>query len=247
MVNLNGKENDMKINEVAKLTGVTVRTLHYYDEFGLLKPSTITENGYRIYDEKNLETLQEILFFRELDFPLSDIKNIMLNPSYNKNEALKHHKEILIQKRDRLNNLIRLCNSTMKGELDMSFTQFDKSTIENLTKATKERYGSTKEYAESMERTKNYTSDDYARLELEATELFAKFAENKHLPPDDEKVQHIVKEWQIHISKNFYTCSDEILKHLGQTYLEDDFRENIDKVGAGTAEFMAEAIKYFCK
>ncbi len=236
----------MKINEVAKLAGVTVRTLHYYDEIDLLKPSGTTEGGYRVYDEKNLERLQEILFFRELDFSLSDIREIMANPSYDKKAALLSHRKILIEKRNRLDRLIDLCEQTMKGELDMSFTQFDKTTIDNLTKATKEKYGNTKEYAESMERTKNYTADDWERLDAAANELFAKFTRIKHLSPADEKAQNLVREWQQHITDNFYTCSDEVLKYLGQTYLEDDFKKNIDKAGEGTAQFISDAIKVYC-
>ena len=92
----------MKISEVAKLSGITVRTLHYYDEIGLLKPNKITEAGYRVYSNEDLETLQQILFFRELDFQLNEIKEIMMNPNYDKNKALNKHKELLIEKRERL-------------------------------------------------------------------------------------------------------------------------------------------------
>ena len=98
----------MRISEVAKLTGITVRTLHYYDEIGLLKPSEITEAGYRLYSREDLEILQQILFFRELDFPLSQIKEIMNNPNYDKEEALKKQKELLIQQRQRIEGLIKL-------------------------------------------------------------------------------------------------------------------------------------------
>ena len=92
----------MKISEVAKLTGVTVRTLHYYDEIGLLRPSEITESGYRLYDEAALESLQQILFFRELDFPLNKIKEIMIDPNYDKVFTLIKQKELLMQKRKRI-------------------------------------------------------------------------------------------------------------------------------------------------
>ena len=98
----------MKINQVAALTGVTVRTLHYYDKIGLLKPSQVTEAGYRLYDGAALGKLQQILFFKELDFPLSDIKEIMTDPRYDKKEALLKQKELLLQKRDRLDGLIKL-------------------------------------------------------------------------------------------------------------------------------------------
>ncbi|MEF9922154.1 MAG: MerR family transcriptional regulator, partial [Anaerovoracaceae bacterium] len=105
----------MKINEVAKLTGVTVRTLHYYDEIGLLKPSKVTDAGYRIYDEKAMETLQQILFFRELEFPLNEIKGIMSNPNYNREDTLLKHRELLTQKRNRLDKLISLLEKNIKG------------------------------------------------------------------------------------------------------------------------------------
>ena len=98
----------MKINQAAALTGVTVRTLHYYDKIGLLKPSQVTEAGYRLYDDAALGKLQQILFFKELDFPLCDIKEIMTNPRYDKKEALLKQKELLLQKRDRLDGLIKL-------------------------------------------------------------------------------------------------------------------------------------------
>ena len=106
----------MRISEVAKLTGITVRTLHYYDEVGLLKPSEITEAGYRLYSREDLEILQQILFFRELDFPLSQIKEIMNNPNYDKEEALKKQKELLIQQRQRIEGLIKLIEKRIEGD-----------------------------------------------------------------------------------------------------------------------------------
>ena len=112
----------MKISDVARLTGVTIRTLRYYDEIGLLRPGAVTEAGYRVYGDADLETLQQILFFRELDFPLEDIRRIMKNPAYEKETALRKQRELLLQKRDRLDSLIELLDRILKGERDMSFT-----------------------------------------------------------------------------------------------------------------------------
>ena len=120
----------MKINEVAKLSGVTVRTLHYYDEIGLLKPRRVTEAGYRVYDKESLQKLQQILFFRELDFSLKEIKEIMLNPNYDKEEALKNQRDLITKKRDRLNRLIKLLNKSIEGNKNMSFKEFDVTEIE---------------------------------------------------------------------------------------------------------------------
>ena len=140
----------MKISEVAKLTGVTVRTLHYYDEIGLLKSSEVTETGYRVYSSTDLETLQQILFFRELDFPLNDIREIMGNPTYDRESALQKHKELLLQKRDRIDGLISLVEKTLKGENDMSFRQFDTTEIEETRKKyaaeAKQRWGKNTAY-----------------------------------------------------------------------------------------------------
>lgn len=124
----------MKINEVSKLTGVTVRTLHYYDEIGLLKPSEVTSAGYRLYDNEALKTLQQILFFRELEFSLDEIKEIMSDPLYNRKDALAKQRELLMQKRIRLDGIINLVDKTLKGENDMSFKQFDMTEIEEARK-----------------------------------------------------------------------------------------------------------------
>ena len=120
----------MKVSDVAKLTGVTVRTLHYYDEIGLLPPSEVTSSGYRVYNDADLEVLQQILFFRELDFSLEEIRGIMQNPAYEKETALQNQKALLLQKRDRLDRLIALVDKTLKGERDMSFKQFDTTKID---------------------------------------------------------------------------------------------------------------------
>ena len=137
----------MKISEVAKLSGVTVRTLHYYDEIGLLKPSKTTEAGYRMYSIEDLEKLQQILFFRELDFPLNEIKEIMINPKYDKIEALNKHKELLIEKRKRIDGLVTLIDKTIKGDNNMSFKEFDNSKIEEnkrkYSEEVKKRWGNT--------------------------------------------------------------------------------------------------------
>lgn len=241
----------MKINDVAKLTGITVRTLHYYDEIGLLKPSKITDAGYRIYDEKNLETLQQILLFREMNFPLSEIKEIISNPKFDRIDALEKHKNLLIKKRQRLDNLINLVNNTIKGENDMSFKEFDMTEIEatkkKYAKEVKERYGKTDSYKEYEVKTKNYDKDKWNEVNAEANEIFKAFADIKDKDPESEDVQKLVKVWQDYITKNYYNCTKEILYSLGIMYVNDErFKENIDKCGEGTAEFMSKAIEVYC-
>lgn len=241
----------MRISEVAKLTGITVRTLHYYDEIGLLKPSEITEAGYRLYSREDLEILQQILFFRELDFPISQIKEIMNNPNYDKEEALKKQKELLIQQRQRIEGLIKLIEKRIEGDNNMSFKEFDMNEIEEnkkkYAKEVKERWGTSKAYEESEKKTSSYNKEKWGDINQETSEIFKGFAELRNSDPGSEEVQELVRRWQKYITDNFYTCTNEILSGLGLMYVEDErFKENLDKNGEGTAKLMAEAIKIYC-
>lgn len=241
----------MRISEVAKLTGITVRTLHYYDEIGLLKPSEITEAGYRLYSREDLEILQQILFFRELDFPLSQIKEIMNNPNYDKEEALKKQKELLIQQRQRIEGLIKLIEKRIEGDNNMSFKEFDMNEIEEnkkkYAKEVKERWGTSKAYEESEKKTSSYNKEKWGDINQETSEIFKGFAELRNSDPGSEEVQELVRRWQKYITDNFYTCTNEILSGLGLMYVEDErFKENLDKNGEGTVKLMAEAIKIYC-
>lgn len=243
---------DMKINQVAKLTGISVRTLHYYDEIGLLHPSEITEAGYRLYDGQALERLQQILFFRELSFPLKEIKDILNNPAFDKQRALENHKKLLLLRRSRLNDLIALVDNTLKGAQGMSFEEFDKSEIENAqkkyAKEVKERWGGTDAYAESERKTKGYGKEDWARINAEAEVIYRNFAALMEKEPSDQEVQKLVADWQAHITRNYYNCTKEILAGLGEMYVADSrFTESIDKYGKGLAEFMSRSIAYYCK
>lgn len=245
---------NFKVNEVAKLTGVTVRTLHYYDEIELLHPSIVSESGYRLYDENNLEVLQQILFFRELEFPLSEIKEIMNNPYFNKSEALQKHKKLLMKKRKRLDKLIKLTDQIMEGENKMSFKEFDIKEIEEAkekySKEAKERWGGTDAYAESERRTASYGKEEWAVIDKEVKEIFAVFADlaDRKESPDCTQAQETVKRWQDCITSNFYPCSNEILQSLGSMYIADErFTKNLDKFGEGTAEFMTKAIEIYCE
>lgn len=241
----------MKINDVAKLTGVTVRTLHYYDEIGLLKPEEVNESGYRIYTEKSLEKLQQILFFRELDFPLNEIKKIMEDPLFDEKLAMRNHMALLMKKRERLDNIIGLLRNKIEGGKTMSFKEFDTTEIETMkekyAQETKERWGNTDAYKESQKKTKGYDENKWKDVMENAGSILQEFADYRDYEPGSEQVQNLVKKWQDYITDNFYTCSKEILSCLGMMYMGDErFTENIDKFGSGTAEFIAKAIEIYC-
>ena len=150
------------VKDVSEITGVSIRTLRYYDEIGLLKPTELTKAGYRLYDNKALEKLQEIMFFRELEIPLTDIKKIMDNPNYDKEQALLAQKSLLEQKRNRLNGIIELITDVMKGVNTMSFGAFSNEEVQKMVNHTLEcmskesldeqvqKYGSMEKYKEHL-------------------------------------------------------------------------------------------------
>lgn len=245
----------MHIKEFAKLTGVSVRTLHYYDEIGLLKPAFVDpNNNYRFYDEKNLERMQEILFYRELDFSLKSIIEILSSPNYNKEQALESQKYLLILKKQRLERLISAIDSALKGENTMNTEVFDNSEFECARKKyadeARERWSNTVAYKESQQKTANYSESKYRELDKEMSRIFSLFAKCKAdgMKATDNGVQELAGELQKFITDNYYNCTSEIFAGLGKMYSKDErFRENIDKHGAGTAEFISSAIEVYCK
>lgn len=241
----------LKINEAAKLTGTSVRTLHYYDQIGLLRPEETTEAGYRLYGEASMERLQQILFFRELGFSLKDIQKIMNNPAFDRMGALENHRRLLILQRDRLERLIALVDRTMKGESHMSFQEFDRNEVEQAkeqyAKEAEERWGGTKAWAESQRRTKGYGKEDWARISAEQETVYRGFSAAMHKGPTSPEAQQSVADWQALITKYFYPCSNEILAGLGKMYVADErFTKNIDRFGEGLADFISRAIQVYC-
>ena len=243
----------LQIKEFAELVGVSVRTLHYYDEIGLLKPSFVDEqNGYRFYDETSLERMQEILFYRELDFPLKSITGILASPNYDKQKALVEQKRLLTLKKDRLERLIAALEQAEKGEITMS--AFDNSEYESARQQyedeAKQRWGGTDAYKESQAKTAGYSTDKWNDVLTGMNGVFGEFAECKNCgeSTESEAAQQLVKKLQDYITANFYHCTNEILAGLGQMYVCDErFKNNIDKCGEATADFVAEAIKIYCK
>ena len=242
------------IREFAKLTGVSVRTLHFYDEIGLLKPSSVDEqNGYRFYDECSLTRMQEILFYRELDFPLKEIRMILSSPDYDKQNALKEQKRLLTLKKERLERLISALDGAMKGEF-VNMNVFDNSEFEakreEYAKEAKEKWGDTAAYKESAEKTAEYSADKWEQVNSVMNDRIAEFADckRKGFAPDSKQAQALAKKWQDFITENYYTCTKEILASLGEMYVADQrFLKNIDRHGNGTARFMSDAIKAYCK
>lgn len=236
----------MQIKEFAELTGVSVRTLHYYDEIGLLKPSEVdAQNGYRFYDEESLERMREILFYRELDFSLKTIAEILSSPDYDKQQALSRQRKLLLSKKERLEQLIAAIDSVEKGEGFMK-TNNDYEVLKNqYAEEVKQRWGNTDAYRESQQR-----NTDFSKSAALLDAVFEEFAElnRSGVSPNGEPAKVQVEKLQQCITDNFYTCTNEILAGLGQMYVADErFKTNIDNHGKGTSEYISACIKSYLK
>lgn len=240
----------MTVHEVSKLAGVSIRTLQYYDKIGLLHPTGYTDAGYRLYDDTDLERLQHILLFRELEFPLKDIKAIINSPDFDRGKALEQQIRLLKLKKEHIENLMNFAlGIKMLGVRHMDFKVFDRSKLDEYSKQAKELYGNTPEYKKLQEKTKNRTKEEDNLLADRFMLLFREAGEIRNTDPASPEAQSIVRRIQDFITENLYTCSDEILSGLGKMYSGGgDFTKNIDEYGGeGTAEFVDKAIQIYCE
>lgn len=237
------------VNEVSKLTGVSIRTLQYYDKIGLLQPTKYTESGYRLYDDTALERLQQILLFRELEFPLKEIKEILNSPDFDRNRALEQQVTMLEMKKEHLENLILFARGIqVVGVRTMDFTAFDTKKLDEYAKQAKATWGTTPQFQEYEEKRRTWTEDKEKLLSQKMELLFIEFGRLRGFEPSAQEVQEQVKKLQEYITENFYTCTPNILSSLGKMYAGGgSFTENIDAVcGEGTADFTAQAIEIYC-
>ncbi len=240
----------MTVNEVSKLTGVSIRTLQYYDKIGLLHPAKFTEAGYRLYDDAALETLQQILLFRELEFPLKDIKEIIGSPDFDRRKALEQQIELLTLKKEHIENLIDLAKGIkLLGVRKMNFDAFDTSKIDEYAAQAKASWGKTSAYKEFEEKTKGRTKEEDQKVYQGMIDIFGEFGQMRNTDPGSGEAQALVKKLQDYITEHMYTCTKEILSGLGKMYAGGgDFTTNIDRFGGeGTAVFASKAIEIYCK
>lgn len=240
------------VHEVSELTGVSVRTLHHYDSIGLLKPTTTTESGYRLYDDTALERLQHILLFRELEFPLKDIIKILDSPDFDRNRALEQQIELLTLKKEHLENLILFARGIKwLGVRYMDFSVFDTKKMEEYAAQAKASWGNTEAYKEFEEKSKDWTENTTKEIAEDFMSMFVIFGEFKRagIAPSEPEVQEQVKKLQAYITEHFYHCTPQILLGLGKMYSGGgECTENIDKFGGkGTAEFTTAAIEIYCR
>jgi DNA-binding transcriptional MerR regulator len=242
------------IKQLATMAGISVRTLHYYDEIGLLKPSTIHINGYRYYGEKELMTLQQILFFRELDFSLEKIKRIMQSPQYNHIAALEDQKKFLELKKDRVDRMITTITNTintMKGGEDMSnndkFSAFSDPTYQKYIDEVEQRWGNTNAYKQSMERVGKMSKADLEKVKAEAGDITSQIAllMTEGYAAESTEVQEQIDRFYQHLH-HFYDPNYEMFRGLGQMYVDDPrFTATYEKIAPGLAEFKRDAMAFY--
>lgn len=238
------------VNQVSKLTGVSVRTLHHYDAIGLLKPTSITESGYRLYDDAALGRLHTILFFRELEFSLKDISRILDNPNFDFHTVLDDQIRLLQLRAEQLEKLISHARQIQKtGVIPMDFSAFDHSKQDRYAAEAKRRWGNTDAYKEYEQKTAGQSRDAQQADSDGLMAIFARMGAIRNTDPGSPEAQAMVKELQDYITDHYYTCTKQILKGLGMMYIAgDEMTANIDAAGGeGTAHFAHEAIDIYCQ
>lgn len=240
------------IKELAKIANISVRTLHHYDSIGLLSPIRNKSNQYRIYGEKELLRLQQILFFRELDFGLGEIEIILKSPTFNMVKALRDHRSMIILKKKRLDALVETIdktikkvtkNKTMKDE--ELYDSFSKEEMEKLAQEAKERWGHTEAYKESEKKMRSMTHEQMDVIKKEGDEISKEAANLIDKDVSSVEVQEVIKKHYKHLS-NFYTPNPEMYKGLAEMYIGDTrFTEYFEKYKKGLAQFMHDAMIWF--
>ena len=238
------------VKEVSRLTGVSVRTLHHYDAIGLLKPAKVTEAGYRLYDDAALGRLQTILLFRELQFPLKEIKDMLDAADFDPMAALDDQIRLLQLRREHLDRLIdHARNIQQTGVMNMDFKAYDTKKLDAYAAEAKQRWGHTDAWKESQQKAAGKTRETQAAEADGLMDIFRRLGQLRQGDPAAPEAQALVRELQQYISAHYYNCTNQILFGLGQMYAAgDEMNENIDRAGGpGTGDFARRAIEAYCK
>ena len=243
------------VKAVAELAGVSIRTLHHYDDIGLLRPASVSHAGYRLYTTADLERLQQVLFFRELGFSLQEIKEIVESPTFDRKQALMSHRKLLLEKQQRLEKLIQSVDHTIDAigrnesmnddEMFEGFEGFDKKQLKEWRDEARQKWGS-ENVDESWRRTSKFTKEDWDAIKKESGEIVEGMAARIDRDPSDPEVQALMGRHFRQINERFYTVTPEIFRGLGELYVNDPrFAANYEPVKAGLADFMRRAMAVY--
>jgi DNA-binding transcriptional MerR regulator len=239
------------VGQVSDLAGVTIRTLHHYDEIGLLSPSGRSAAGYRIYEEVDLERLRQILFYRELGFTLEEIATIVDDPRTDTIGHLRHQRGLLTQRIERLRAMVAAIDHEMEAKTmgirltpEERFEVFGDFDPGEYAEEAEQRWGGTEAYRQSQRRVATYTKEDWLRIKAEEEEVRANLAAafTAGLAPDSEEAMAAAEAHRRHISRWFYECSYDVHRGLTDMYVSDErFRANYDALAPGLAQFIRNA------
>ncbi len=238
------------VAEIAKQTGVSVRTLHHYDAIGLLKPTSTTEAGYRMYDEDALMRLYLIIVYRELGFSLKKIADLLNTPDFDRNQALEEQISLLEEKKQQIQNRIHFARGLrLTGVRHLNYEGFDYKKFDDYSTQAKAMWGRTGAYGEFEQKAKGRTKEEEQALAGDMMALFTKVGSLRHQDPGSEEVQNWVAELQAFITEHYYTCTNPMLKVMGEMYDGGgSMTESIDNAGGhGTGAFAKKAIDIFCE
>ena len=241
------------VGDVSRMARISVRTLHHYDEIGLVKPSSRTVAGYRQYTDEDVEKLQQVLFYREMAFPLGEIARLLAEPGFDRRRVLADQRELLAERAEQAHALVALIDRTIealdRGEhmnREALFEGFDPSRYEE---EARERWGGSPEYEQSVARTRAYTPDDWQAIRAEAAAIVQAFAAAFHAgtAPDDDRAVQVAERHRRHVSRWFYECSFEIHVGLGEMYVADPrFSAGYERMRPerpGLAQYIRDAIR----
>jgi DNA-binding transcriptional MerR regulator len=239
------------VGQVSDLAGVTIRTLHHYDEIGLLSPSGRSAAGYRIYEEVDLERLRQILFYRELGFTLEEIATIVDDPRTDTIGHLRHQRGLLTQRIERLRAMVAAIDHEMEAKTmgirltpEERFEVFGDFDPGEYAEEAEQRWGGIEAYRQSQRRVATYTKEDWLRIKAEEEEVRANLAAafTAGLAPDSEEAMAAAEAHRRHISRWFYECSYDVHRGLTDMYVSDErFRANYDALAPGLAQFIRNA------
>ena len=236
------------VKEVSRLTDVSVRTLHHYDAIGLLKPARVTRAGYRLYDEAALGRLQTILLFRELEFPLKEIKAMLDAADFDPMAALDDQIRLLELRREHLDRLIDHARQIKKtGVMNMDFKAYDTKKLDTYAAEARQRWGHTDAWRETQEKAKSKEAQISEADGL--MDIFRRMGQLRTGDPAAPEAQALVAELRQYICDHYYNCTPQLLFGLGQMYAAgDEMTENIDRAGGpGTGDFARRAIEEYCR
>jgi DNA-binding transcriptional MerR regulator len=246
------RKNTYTIKQIADMAGVTTRTIRYYDQIDLLKPVETHANGYRYYDRSSLLTLQQIMFFRELDLPLEDIRDIIKRPDFDMVDALQKHRMSLQTQQTRLQRLLRTLDQTIDslngmGEISEEeyFKGFDQSEYEEEVRA---RWGNTSYYTESQQKWASYSPQQQEEIKEKGSHMITDMVgTDPSAKPEDTNIQQAVGAYYDYLNRYFYTCDLEFFRGLSDMWVADPrFAANYERVRPGGAAFVREAVHYYC-